>query len=123
MDHKANNHHDHTGNGFLVGVIIGGVATLLFTTKKGREIVKDLTSKSLDKFSEIQKNLDETVDFEEVDGGDYVEPEDRPAKLVEEKEQKLLASDSGDKSKKSSESEKHNAKSSVRRFFKSSKKN
>lgn len=57
--HKCN-HHSH-GNGFLVGVIVGVILTLLFTTKKGREIVKELTAKGLDAFSDFQKVMNETI--------------------------------------------------------------
>lgn len=74
MDHHDNNHK--SGNGFLAGLVVGGVATLLFTTKKGREIVKELTEKGLDKFSELQEKFEyETSELEELDGDDYIQPE------------------------------------------------
>ena len=74
MDHHNNNHN--TGNGFLLGLMLGGVVTLLFTTKKGREILKELTDKGLDKFSELQDEFEEKIgeEFEEIaTGADYVQ--------------------------------------------------
>lgn len=125
MDHNDGHYHNHPGNGFLMGVIVGGVATLLVTTKKGREIIKDLTAKGLDKFSEIQKNLDDIVDFEEVGGQDYVDPQLRNIKPIDEKRQKLLADNSEikvDKLSNSPVSARKEDKTSARRLFKSAKK-
>ena len=46
MEYRNNNHNGSgLGSGFLLGVIVGVIITLLFTTKKGREIVKELTEK------------------------------------------------------------------------------
>ena len=62
MDRKNNCNHRHQknhGNGFILGVIVGVILTLLFTTKKGREIVKELTEKGLDKLSDLQGVMDE----------------------------------------------------------------
>ena len=36
MDKQQNNHHG-LGNGFMLGLLVGVVVTLLFTTKKGRD--------------------------------------------------------------------------------------
>lgn len=70
------NHNHPPSNGFLMGVIVGGIATLLFTTKKGREIVKDLADKGLEKYSDLQKTVEKTKqEYEEViEGDDYLEP-------------------------------------------------
>jgi hypothetical protein len=84
MDRKDKCNHNHKsshGNGFLLGVILGVIVTLLFTTKKGREIVKILTEKGLDKFSDLQKVMNEATSdveeelielVEEESEGDYV---------------------------------------------------
>ncbi|HVF69339.1 MAG TPA: YtxH domain-containing protein [Xanthomonadales bacterium] len=92
MDRKENN-HDHNGNGFMLGVFLGSIATLLFTTKKGREIVKDMTEQGLEKFSELQDNIDKAVVTEEVEENDYIEPVDRPDQPKEIEKPKLLAKD------------------------------
>lgn len=111
MEHQNKNSHNQ-GGGFVFGLVLGSIATLLFTTKKGRELVKEMTDSALDKFADLQKGLDEAVEVEEIDGDDYIDHEDRSDA---ENEPKLLASES-----KKSES---TAKSSIRRFFKNSKKN
>ncbi len=83
MEHK--NNHNSSGNSFLLGVIVGGIATLLFTTKKGREIARDLAEKGLQKFSELQDNMDEAIVAEEVEENDYIEPvKMEPVKLAKE---------------------------------------
>lgn len=95
MDKNNHNHTNSQGNGFLLGVIVGVIITLLFTTKRGREIVKDLTAKGLDKFGELQKVLDEKKDeFKEVleqdemleEESEYLEPaaSDAVGKAIEE---------------------------------------
>ena len=83
MDHHSNNNHN--GNGFLFGLLLGGVVTLLFTTKKGREVVKDLADRGLDKFSELQDEFEEARgEFEDIDGDDYVQPEPLEKKVINE---------------------------------------
>lgn len=80
MEHRNNNGN---GSGFLLGVLVGVIITLLFTTKKGREIVKDLTEKGLDKFSTLQDVLEGNFEDEEFDDtNDYVQEE--PVKSVSE---------------------------------------
>lgn len=82
MDHHNNNNH---GNGFLLGLMLGGVLTLLFTTKKGREIVREMTDKGLEKFSELQDELEEAgEEFEEISGDDYIEQEPLEKKEINE---------------------------------------
>jgi gas vesicle protein len=121
MNNKDENYRNQGGSGFLIGVVLGGVLTLLFTTKKGREILKDLTEKGLEKFSEIQDSLDVTV-VEEVDGEDYLEVEDRPSP---KEDSRLLASESGteeenkvENGKATQEHVKTESAKSVKRFFK-----
>ncbi|HUQ84843.1 MAG TPA: YtxH domain-containing protein [Candidatus Limnocylindrales bacterium] len=90
MDHKENNHHNQNGNGFMLGLILGSAAALLFTTKKGREILSDLTEKGLEKFSTLQDNLDKKI-IKEVEENDYLEPEERAIEHIEIEKPKLLA--------------------------------
>lgn len=120
MDHHNENHHDHPGNGFLLGLIIGGVATLLFTTKKGREIVKDFVDKSLEKYSDLEKSVERAEkDYEDViDGEDYLEPvEGEKLKLAKE------AKSENSSHKHFSQNPHHQkGKTTYHRFFKGSKK-
>ncbi len=41
------------GSGFFLGLIIGVLLTLLLTTKKGRQILKELIDKAISKISEL----------------------------------------------------------------------
>jgi len=117
MEHKQHNHNGY-GQGFIVGVLVGVVITLLFTTKKGRELFKEWTEKGLDKFSELEKKLQETTesieeDFEDFEeGNDYVESvkEPRQSAQEEKKEEKVATKE-------------HSAPkpSHVRRFFRAKK--
>ncbi len=83
MEEKRQHHHNGLGSGFALGVVVGVIITLLFTTKKGREVVKELTDKGLEKFSDLEKRLQETeADFEDAEylededeDDDYVKPE------------------------------------------------
>lgn len=120
MEDKHNHHHPPS-NGFLMGVIVGGIATLLFTTKKGREIVKDLADKGFDKLSEFEKSINQS-DVEEVleiQGSDYIDSSEveRINLLKEERKENSQHT----KPKPSSSPAK--VKEPLRRFFKASKKN
>lgn len=99
MDNK-NNYQNNSGfgNGFVLGLLIGVVVTLLITTKRGRELFKELTEKGMDKFSDFEDKLKETTadvkreaeeygDMEEEEGNDYMPEEPRPVKLSEKREQ------------------------------------
>lgn len=69
-----NNNSNITGNGFLMGVIVGAVGTLLFTTKKGREIVREITDKGLEKFSDFEIALEDNAqELEGIESGDYID--------------------------------------------------
>lgn len=60
------------GNSFLMGVVVGVIITLLFTTKRGREIFKDVVEKGIHKFSDLETVLQ---DIHNKDKG-FVDPED-----------------------------------------------
>jgi gas vesicle protein len=73
-------HHQGGSNGFLAGVIVGVVITLLFTTKKGREIFKETVDRAIDKSNNLQDKVETKLDEQEVfddeeDGDDYIKPE------------------------------------------------
>ncbi|HZE87858.1 MAG TPA: YtxH domain-containing protein [Methylomirabilota bacterium] len=75
------NHNGGFGQGFMLGLLVGIVGTLLVTTKKGREIFRELTTKGLDKFSDLEQRLQETGAFEEFDDeDDYIAPAPRTLK-------------------------------------------
>lgn len=72
------NRQEQTGssfNTFLFGVLIGVLATLLFTTKKGRKLLKVITDESVDRLGKwedmvktMQEHIDEDVEDESVMG-------------------------------------------------------
>jgi hypothetical protein len=85
---EQKNHNNNHGGGFLLGIIVGVIITLLFTTKRGREIFKELTEKGLEKFSDLEAILQDVKEREfsdEEEENDYVEPASKPipASIVE----------------------------------------
>lgn len=78
MEHNNNhNQHNGSGNGFLLGVIVGVLLTLLFTTKRGRAILKEVLAKGIDKFSDLEEIMRESEEDELIDdeGSDYIPSE------------------------------------------------
>ena len=73
---EKENNHNGGGNGFLLGIIVGVIIALLFTTKRGRQMLHILTEKGFERFSDIQDALVDDEDDEE--GDDYVESVERP---------------------------------------------
>lgn len=71
------------GNGFVLGVIVGILIALLFTTKKGRAILRDLSEKGIEKLSSIEelaKNVQDGEPFDEFEDEEaYVKEEVVPA--------------------------------------------
>lgn len=62
------NRNAHTsGGGFLLGVLIGVLIALLFTTKKGRRILKSLTEEGMDKISNIEELFEKKLREESTD--------------------------------------------------------
>jgi hypothetical protein len=53
-EHSTNSNH---GNGFVLGLIIGVIITLLFSTKKGREFLRDWIDKGMSKFADLEDIL------------------------------------------------------------------
>lgn len=89
------------GNGFIFGFILGIIVALLFTTKRGREILRDISEKGIDKLSKLEalaKQASETTLTEELDAfedeDDYVEPV-KPAPVAKpvQKEEPEVRSD------------------------------
>ncbi len=58
-------------NGFVLGLVVGVLITLLFTTKKGRQILQTLTEEGMNKFNEVE----DIIRAMEEDG-EIVDPEE-----------------------------------------------
>lgn len=55
----------NSGNGFLLGMIVGGAIVFLLGTDKGRQILKSLTDEGISEISDILENVQEEEDYEE----------------------------------------------------------
>lgn len=67
------NHGGSFGNGFLLGVLVGGVLVFLLATEKGRRILRMLTEEGFNGASELRELLEEPE--EEYEEEMYEEPE------------------------------------------------
>lgn len=86
MENK--NTHAGTGGGFLLGLLIGIMLTLLVTTKKGREILRDLMDRVISQVSELDHKMEKPqMDEDEMPGDDYIKK--TPEEVI--KEVKYLA--------------------------------
>ncbi len=82
------------GNGFIFGVIVGVLIALLFTTKKGREILRDVSEKIISKLSKMEQYANQTDDiselFDEIDEEeDYVKSNPQAAAAVQKEEETI----------------------------------
>ena len=68
MNNKENH---HGGNGFIFGVIVGVAIALLFTTKRGRKVLRVMTDKAEKGFKEKVSEVEEVLE-EELEGNDFV---------------------------------------------------
>jgi gas vesicle protein len=111
MDQQSNKSQKSGGNGFILGVIVGVMIALLFTTKKGRAILRDITEKGIDKLSSLEELTKKAENGEYDDGfeeeDDYVKseptivpqtpeatksaPQSKPVEVVAPKEEKKEA--------------------------------
>jgi gas vesicle protein len=89
MKNKNNNTTNNgIGSGFLLGFIFGVLATLLLTTKKGREILKELIDKGMQRITDLEESHERTKQRQESESeNDYIKPKPEEVK----KEIKYLA--------------------------------
>ena len=64
-------------NGFFLGLLMGAGLTLLFTTKKGKRIVKTLTEEGLEDLSKLQDIID-TIQGEDIAPDGKIEKSQAP---------------------------------------------
>jgi len=96
MERKRHETKDSGGslNGFFFGVVVGVAIALLFTTKKGRKILKMLTEEGMDKVTKWEGMLGEKIadKIEEIDeaaveeGSDYLPPKEKEEIIEEDKD-------------------------------------
>lgn len=125
---RERNQEDHQGGSFhpfLLGVIVGVALTLLFTTKKGRKILKTLTDQGMDKIEKweevLYKKMPATEEVEEVD--EMMQAQDYEA--AEELKEELSPQHVSEHAvKQALKADPANGKAAhgVRRFFKGAKK-
>jgi len=84
MERNNHNQNNGTGSGFLLGVIVGVILTLLFTTKKGREILKEILEKGVEKFSNLEDLMRESYDADAINEEFEDEDDFVPAKPLRE---------------------------------------
>lgn len=109
MKNKNNNTNNGVNSGFLLGFIFGVLATLLLTTKKGREILKELIDKGMQKITDLEEAHEKTKQKQNSEEeNDYVKPKPEEVK----KELKYLA-----KEKKINEKGGSSSHTDVRRLF------
>ena len=83
---RKNQQSGGNGGGFLLGVIVGVLITLLFTTKRGREIFKDVLEHGVEKFSNLEDLMREVQEKEAVEPeeNDFVPTQPVPPAVVAE---------------------------------------
>jgi hypothetical protein len=99
MEHNNHNQQQNAGNGFLLGVIVGVLLTLLFTTKRGRAIFKEVLERGVEKFANLEELMRETEyeateeDLLEEEGDDFIpaKPVEIPKPAKKEPEKKSIA--------------------------------
>lgn len=79
MDQQQKLPQSNDSNGFFLGVIIGAFVTALFTTNKGKEILRDITDKSIESWDDVEKALEdmESDDIHDSPTTEYVTPEEK----------------------------------------------
>lgn len=86
MENK--NRVNNSSNGFWLGLVLGVVLTLLFTTKKGRAILNVLLDKGMQKISDLEERIKDSDYMDDVDeNGDYIKREPiQEVRYIAEKE-------------------------------------
>ena len=87
QEHTCRHNHE-SNNGFILGVIVGVILTLLMVTKKGRKILRMLTDESIEKISDLEKLLEQKMQEvqekkeeteDEIAGDEYIKDRSVPA--------------------------------------------
>lgn len=92
MDKKQHNQQQNSlGGGFLLGLVLGVLVTLLFSTKRGRELLKEWTEKGITKLSDletiIKQQTEQSAKQPEKSETDYIQKDQKQ----KEQERKLIA--------------------------------
>lgn len=80
-------HKDKKSHGFTWGMIVGGAVVLMLTTKRGREILKELTEgglEGIEDFIDLDKVKALTSEFDDEDRTDEL-PNDEKKKTVKKR--------------------------------------
>lgn len=78
MTNDTQQKHGNTMNTFLLGALIGGGLVLLFTTDKGRKLLRSLTENGLDNITDLGENLvKKYIPLDEEDLEEKQESEER----------------------------------------------
>jgi gas vesicle protein len=134
MEQDRQHHGGNFSTGFLFGIIVGVVFTLLFSTKKGRAILRELTEEGKDKVADIREYLEsvkeqaDDLDLDAIDDdlgvSDYIEKEVIHADAYKEEDESQDLKPQEEKSHERKHVEPkhiepvHPKKTTVRRFFK-----
>jgi len=122
---EQNNNEKNSG-GFLFGFLLGMAAALMFTTKRGRKILKKFADQGWDKLGDWEEVLKEVLNNEDfIDGDDYVvnqevpSEEDSASRSSEKPEDlRILTNEAKDDSGIQSANTATKVKSTARRLFK-----
>lgn len=118
---QQSGHQGHFFNGLLVGLVLGVALSLLFTTKRGKQMVKALTAEGLDSMSELKRrleNIEFMLDEEDVVEDEYYEEPVEPVKKNGVKTERKIEVEEID-----IDDEEPVKRGSKRRFFKGIRKN
>lgn len=79
---ECDHNHEHGGSGLMMGVMIGAGLAMLFTTEKGRKILRELSEEGFSKLGEYVdlEGVDSSPDTESFDEVEETEEVAKPPK-------------------------------------------
>lgn len=87
MDQQQKLPQSNDSNGFFLGVIVGAMVTALFTTQKGRDILREITDKSIESWDDVEKALEDLEHgSQDSPTTEYVTPDEKKAIKILAKE-------------------------------------